>query len=431
MADHLATAEGNTEPQAVHAERVDVLRAGGRSTITVTEHGPYLVEGPVSVCQTDGTVLRTSGPCYLCRCGGSKNKPFCDATHGLKGFDGAETADHEPMTARRDDYPRTDGLTVHDDRTRCAHFGQCTDRLPAVFDRSGEPFVHPEAAPAENVVEVVHACPSGALTSSRRRAAGTDEEHAAPTVTPIVDGPYRVRGEVTVIGADGRPYEVRERQTLCRCGQSRNRPFCDGSHWYAEFRDPLPPELVPVYPTLYEWAGGMDALQELTRRFYADLLAEPDPILEPVFRGMDQQHPLHVAAWLAETFGGPATYTAEHGGYHHMVTRHAGLRLTEEQRHRWINRMAATADVVGLPDDPDFRSAFIGYLEWGTRIAVFNSQTGVAVIEHAPVPRWGWGEAPPFVPFPWDDPGAADRGRARYAAGVDPTPGGPDQFASG
>lgn len=85
-----------------------------------------------------------------------------------------------------------------------------------------------------------------------------------------------------------------------------------------------------------------------------------------------------------------------------MVKRHQGLKLTQEQRLRWITRMAATADLVGLPDDPDFRAAFVGYLEWS------------------------WGEAPPFVPFPWDDPEAADRGRARYAAGTDPTPGGPD-----
>jgi len=415
------------ESQAEHVDRTDLLRSGGDPIITVTEHGPYLVEGPVSISQTDGTVLRVSGPCYLCRCGGSKNKPFCDATHGLKGFDGTETADHDSMQARRADYPRVDGAVVHDDRSRCAHFGQCTDRLPAVFDAAGEPFVHPDEVAAAQVADVVGGCPSGALTYTAAGAVDVEENHIPPAVVPIVDGPYAVRGGVAVVGADGQRYEVRERQTLCRCGQSGNKPFCDGSHWYAAFRDPLPPELEPVYPTLYAWAGGMDALQALTRRFYSDLLTEPDPILEPVFRGMDPQHPLHVAAWLAETFGGPDTYTAEHGGYHHMVKRHQGLQLTQEQRLRWITRMAATADLVGLPDDPDFRSAFVGYLEWGTRIAVFNSQPDVAVIEHAPVPQWSWGETPPFVPFPWDNPEAAAHGRARYAASRASAPGGPDQ----
>ena len=131
---------------------------------------------------------------------------------------------------------------------------------------------------------------------------------------------------------------------------------------------------------------------------------------------MDSGHPKHVAAWLAETFGGPATYTLEHGGYHHMVHQHAGLSLTEEQRRPWIDRMLTTADLVGLPNDPDFRAAFVAYLEWGTRIALFNSASGTSLIEHGPVPKWGWGEARPYVPFPWDAPDAAEKGRERYAA---------------
>ncbi len=130
--------------------------------------------------------------------------------------------------------------------------------------------------------------------------------------------------------------------------------------------------------------------------------------------------PAAPATITAETFGGPDAYTTEHGGYPHMVRRHRGLGLTQEQRLRRISRMVATADLVGLPDDPDFRAAFSACLEWGTRIAVYNAQPGADVIEHAPVPRWGWGEAPPFVPFPWDDPEAADRGRAQAAAVDDP-----------
>ena len=176
-------------------------------------------------------------------------------------------------------------------------------------------------------------------------------------------------------------------------------------------------------PTLYDWVGGIEALERLTERFYSDLLSEPDPVLEPVFRGMDPAHPRHVAAWLAETFGGPATFTADHGGYEHMVARHRGLDLDETQRSRWVSRMATTADLVGLPDDPDFRSAFVAYLEWGTRIAVYNSAPGVQVIEHAPVPRWGWGESPPYVPQPWEEPGAVDRGVGGDGSGA---PGEPD-----
>ena len=229
-----------------------------------------------------------------------------------------------------------------------------------------------------------------------------------------------MRGPVQVVGGDGRAYELRERQTLCRCGQSSNKPFCDGSHWYAGFRDPLPEDLRRNVPTMYEWLGGLNALEQLTTRFYADILGDPDPLLEPVFRGMDADHPAHVAAWLAETFGGPRLYTEEHGGYEHMVAQHLDRALTEEQRQRWVARLVATADLVGLPDDPDFRASFLGYLEWGSRIAVSNSAPGVSVIEHAPVPRWGWGNSEPYVAQPWDAVDAAERGRARAARASGP-----------
>lgn len=325
----------------------------GKPRILVLEHGPYRVVGDVAIHDTEGNLLRGGGSSCLCRCGGSRNKPFCDVTHGLKGFDGSESADHGPIADRRDSYP-AGRLTVYDDRSRCAHFGQCSGNLPAVFRADDEPFVDPHGASASDIVAVVAGCPSGALAY----AVGDDPEPVETTqpasITPIVDGPYRVRGAIEVVGADGRPYEARERQTLCRCGHSRNKPFCDGSHWYAGFRDPLPPELVKPAPSLYEWAGGLDALERLTARFYDAILSEPDPVLEPVFRGMDPGHPKHVAAWLAETFGGPASYTLEHGGYEHMVAKHRNLGLTETQRQRWVARMVETADDVGLPDDPGF-----------------------------------------------------------------------------
>jgi CDGSH-type Zn-finger protein/truncated hemoglobin YjbI len=384
------------------------------SRITVTKHGPYRIEGHVEIFDTEGNLLKSTGSWCLCRCGGSRNKPFCDVTHGLKGFDGSESADHGLIADRRDSY-RANGVTVYDDRSRCAHFGQCTSRLPTVFRPDAEPFVDPHGSAPADITAVVAGCPSGALAYALGEDPKPVEQHESRSITPIVDGPYRVRGGIEIVGADGRPYEVRERQTLCRCGHSRNKPFCDGSHWYAGFRDPLPPELVKRPRSVYEWAGGLDAFERLTARFYDKILSEPDPVLEPVFCGMDPGHPKHVAAWLAETFGGPATYTHEHGGYEHMVAKHRDLGLTEEQRLRWVARMVETADEVGLPDDPGFRSTFVAYLEWGTRIAVINSQPDANVIEHAPVPLWGWGETPPFEPQSWDDPNAAEKGRQRYA----------------
>jgi hemoglobin len=147
-------------------------------------------------------------------------------------------------------------------------------------------------------------------------------------------------------------------------------------------------------PTLYEWAGGQAAIDRLCEVFYARV--PEDPLLGPVFAGMSPEHPAHVAAWLAEVFGGPPAYTDGHGGYAHMLARHLGRALTEPQRARWAAMIAESADEAALPADPEFRSAFVAYVEWGSRIALANSQPGAEPPPEAPVPRWGWGEAPPY-----------------------------------
>ena len=152
----------------------------------------------------------------------------------------------------------------------------------------------------------------------------------------------------------------------------------------------------PTTPTLYEWAGGQEALERLFQRFYEKVLA--DEVLAPVFKDMDRDHPKHVAAWIGEVFGGPPTYTEQHGGYAAMLAHHRDRALTEPQRRRWVDLLADAADEVGLPADPEFRSAFMAYIEWGTRIAVANSQPGSTPPGRAPVPHWGWGEAPPWIP---------------------------------
>jgi hemoglobin len=148
-------------------------------------------------------------------------------------------------------------------------------------------------------------------------------------------------------------------------------------------------------PTLYDWAGGSDAFVRLTEAFYARVLA--DDLLAPLFARMDAEHARHVAVWLAEVFGGPPDYTDHHGGYPHMVAKHIGMAITEQQRRRWVDLIQDAADEARLPDDPEFRAAFLGYVEWGTRLAVQNSQPGADVVMRAPVPRWGWGVAPPYL----------------------------------
>jgi hemoglobin len=149
-------------------------------------------------------------------------------------------------------------------------------------------------------------------------------------------------------------------------------------------------------PTLYEWAGGAEAFDRLTAAFYTRV--REDELLAPLFANMPEEHPHYVATWLAEVFGGPPEYTKEYGGYPHMLSKHIGLAITEEQRARWAQLISLAADDAGLPSDPEFRSAFVAYIEWGTRIALANSQPGATPPPKAPVPRWGWGVAPPYEP---------------------------------
>ena len=128
----------------------------------------------------------------------------------------------------------------------------------------------------------------------------------------------------------------------------------------------------PAPPSLYEWAGGMGALLKLTDVFYTKV--KLDPLLAPVFARMDPEHPQHVAKFLAEVFGGPKAYSDAHGGHAEMIRHHLGRHLQEKQRRRWVELLIDAGDEIGLPDDPEFRSAFVGYIEWGTRLAVINSQ---------------------------------------------------------
>ena len=144
-----------------------------------------------------------------------------------------------------------------------------------------------------------------------------------------------------------------------------------------------------MIPSLYEWAGGSEALEKLFTRFYARV--PEDPLLRDVFAAMDPAHAAHVAAFVGEVFGGPPAYSRDHGGHPHMIRKHLDRHLTEAKRRRWIELLLDCADEVGLPADPEFRSAFVAYLEWGSRLAVVNSQPGAAADEHTPMPRWGWG----------------------------------------
>lgn len=156
-------------------------------------------------------------------------------------------------------------------------------------------------------------------------------------------------------------------------------------------------ETKPV-PTLYEWVGGMPVIESLMKAFYTKVLR--DELLEPIFKHMSESHQLHVAHFIAEVFGGPKLYSEEDGSHYKMIQKHLGRHLTEKHRQRWASLLIETADELNIPEDPEFRSAFVAYIEWGTRIAVLNShETEISMGLDEPMPKWGWGEPKgPYIP---------------------------------
>ena len=372
--------------QASPGERARRIRAladlqhGLRPAVMTAKNGPYLVTNIPAVRSHLGETLSVPPQLALCRCGGSSIKPFCDGTCASNGF----TDDKDPhrVPDRRDTYPGQQ-LTIFDNRGICQHSGLCTDRLATAFRTDSEPFVAPSGARMDELVRAVRDCPSGALSLAfdghEERGLvdwhGRRERHIEITR----DGPYRVTGGVPLVDAAGTDVSraegsSREHYALCRCGHSRNKPFCSGMHWYVGFRDPVRPP--GAEPTLFEWAGGRPALTRMTRLLY-EKHVPADDLLAPLFATMVPGYPEREAALLAEAFGGPAARD-EDGG-----TAAARPGFSEPQRARWVALATEAAGQAGLPADPEFRAALGSYLEWTSRAG------------DAPPPRWDWGPAGP------------------------------------
>jgi CDGSH-type Zn-finger protein len=221
--------------------------------ITATKNGPYFLDGSVPLtvesimCDADGeshdwsvdSRLADRGSCGLCRCGHSDNKPLCDGSHVAAGFDGTEVASRE-LYAEKADVVEGLRLDLADYRELCADARFC-HRAGAVWHR-----IHEDSDEADGIVrDECEKCPSGRYTAIDK----TTGEHLEPDLVPsvafvqdrgaAVSGPIWVRGGIEVVSADGEAYEVRNRVTLCRCGQSKNKPFCDGSHIEQGFHDHL------------------------------------------------------------------------------------------------------------------------------------------------------------------------------------------------
>ena len=196
-------------------------------------NGPLSFEG-AELRRQSGEKLAFDKKVALCRCGGSKTKPFCDGTHSKIGFSDKNLAD--PKKDQRVSYAGRK-ITIFDNRALCAHAGYCTDGLKEVFRYGEEPWIAADAAAVEKVIETIRKCPSGALSYALDRV-----EAEAPMRPPMVTvqdhGPYAVTGGIELGGAKFAQGASSEHYTLCRCGQSKNKPFCDGAHWDVKFRDP-------------------------------------------------------------------------------------------------------------------------------------------------------------------------------------------------
>jgi CDGSH-type Zn-finger protein len=221
--------------------------------ISIRPNGPYRVEGGVPLVRKtqvvseygepltwkkDGAV-ETEDPYFLCRCGHSSAKPFCDSSHRRIAFDGTETADPRPSAERQEVYPGATGIDVRHDDALCMESGFCGTRLAAIarlVSQTDEPQVRAQ------VMAMIERCPSGSLVYAlapgepdiepdlpRQIALTTDVTSDGP-----VAGAYWVTGGIPVERSDGSPLETRSRVTLCSCGRSANKPLCDGAHRRAE-----------------------------------------------------------------------------------------------------------------------------------------------------------------------------------------------------
>ena len=220
--------------------------------VVVTKNGPYLVSGDIPLAkqtivadEQGGSQEWRAGEPYpaqssyaLCRCGHSKNKPFCDGSHTKAKFDGTETASRAPY---REQAQMMEGstMTLTDAEALCAFARFCdpNGQVWGQVEHTDEPAVR------ANFVRQVNNCPSGRLVAWER-SSGQAVEHALPVSIGIIEdpaegvsGPLWLRGGIPLQAADGFTYEVRNRVTVCRCGASKNKPFCDGAHAAVKFRD--------------------------------------------------------------------------------------------------------------------------------------------------------------------------------------------------
>lgn len=194
--------------------------------IIFTKYSPYMITDLKSLKDEKGDALETGTVISLCRCGYSAYRPYCDGSHAKVGFVGEKADDRTPDKLK--DYKGKD-ITIHDNRGVCSHDGSCIKLLPAVFRSKERPWIDPDGASVSEIISTIEKCPSGALsyTIGSRRYQDLDQ---MPSVTALENGPLVVTGGIIIKDDMESKSECSEHYTLCACGKSKNKPFCDGSH---------------------------------------------------------------------------------------------------------------------------------------------------------------------------------------------------------
>ena len=208
------------------------MSSDDKPSIKLAPDGPYLVKRLKRLSNQKGAI-DTRETIALCRCGKSANKPFCDGTHSKIEFSSAKLEDR--VTDKRENYDAGD-TTIHDNRGICSHAGYCTNGLPSVFRLKTEPWIDPDGATPDATKATIQKCPSGALSYTAGGVEHRDRE-GDPAIFVSPNGPYVVTGGPELLDTDRGEGVSTEHYTLCRCGGSKNKPFCDGSHWYIKFSD--------------------------------------------------------------------------------------------------------------------------------------------------------------------------------------------------
>lgn len=195
--------------------------------IVFTKYTPYLVSGIEKVHISTGDVKGVSNVTALCRCGNSKHKPFCDGSHDRHGGLNEEKSKDRKVYGLKS--YEGENIIIYYNPDVCSHDGNCVKSLPSVFKRNERPWVDANGASVREIVETIESCPSGALSYGfgSKRYQDLDREAAIRTKK---DGPLNVEGFVILEDDEGSKPECKEHYSLCRCGHSKNKPFCDGSH---------------------------------------------------------------------------------------------------------------------------------------------------------------------------------------------------------